>query len=240
MAPVNDAASLFNVNGMVAVITGGGSGLGVYAARALDANGAKAVYIVGRREETLQKAAATGKNGTIRPLVGDVTDPESLKKVVATIEKEEGFVNLLFANAGVLKQAHGGVLQDALGDKKEPPTIEEFSKAYLDSNPADFTDTMHVNCTGVFYSTVAFLPLLKKGTEKRNIPQDSQVIVTVSEQSSRMKLENPEIHDNAEQSVTCCIHALSLTSAPYAHSPPSPASPAASQPASPIPPPRPP
>jgi len=180
MAPVNDAASLFNVNGMVAVITGGGSGLGVYAARALDANGAKAVYIVGRREETLQKAAATGKNGTIRPLVGDVTDPESLKKVVATIEREEGFVNLLFANAGVLKQAHGGVLQDALGDKKEPPTIEEFSKAYLDSNPADFTDTMHVNCTGVFYSTVAFLPLLKKGTEKRNIPQDSQVIVTSS------------------------------------------------------------
>ena len=39
----NDAQNLFSVNGMVAVITGGGSGLGLYAARALDANGAKKV-----------------------------------------------------------------------------------------------------------------------------------------------------------------------------------------------------
>jgi NAD(P)-dependent dehydrogenase (short-subunit alcohol dehydrogenase family) len=45
MPPTNKATDLFNVNGLVAVITGGGSGLGLYAARALDANGAKAVYI---------------------------------------------------------------------------------------------------------------------------------------------------------------------------------------------------
>lgn len=42
--PTNKATDLFNVNGLVAVITGGGSGLGLYAARALDANGAKAGY----------------------------------------------------------------------------------------------------------------------------------------------------------------------------------------------------
>jgi NAD(P)-dependent dehydrogenase (short-subunit alcohol dehydrogenase family) len=47
MPPKNNVQNLFNVNGLVAVITGGGSGLGLYAARALDANGAKAVYIVG-------------------------------------------------------------------------------------------------------------------------------------------------------------------------------------------------
>ena len=45
----NKIEDLFNVKGLVAVTTGGGSGLGLYAARALDANGAKAVYIVGRR-----------------------------------------------------------------------------------------------------------------------------------------------------------------------------------------------
>jgi NAD(P)-dependent dehydrogenase (short-subunit alcohol dehydrogenase family) len=44
MSPTNKATDLFNVQGLVAVITGGGSGLGLYAARALDANGAKAVY----------------------------------------------------------------------------------------------------------------------------------------------------------------------------------------------------
>ena len=39
----NSIQDLFNVRGLVAVITGGGSGLGLYAARALDANGAKSV-----------------------------------------------------------------------------------------------------------------------------------------------------------------------------------------------------
>nr|POE53241.1 hypothetical protein CFP56_28465 [Quercus suber] len=52
----NLAADLFHVRGVVAVITGGGSGLGLYAARALDANGARAVYIIGRRESILAAA----------------------------------------------------------------------------------------------------------------------------------------------------------------------------------------
>ncbi|KAI9155645.1 Short-chain dehydrogenase/reductase SAT3 [Paramyrothecium foliicola] len=54
---------------MVAVITGGGSGLGLCAARVLDANGAKAVYIVGRRQNTLDDAAKTAFNGKIIPIV---------------------------------------------------------------------------------------------------------------------------------------------------------------------------
>ncbi|KAG5956687.1 hypothetical protein E4U58_006465 [Claviceps cyperi] len=47
------AASLFSVKGLVAVITGGGSGLGAITAHALVANGAKAVYILGRKKEAL-------------------------------------------------------------------------------------------------------------------------------------------------------------------------------------------
>ena len=95
----NTIQDLFNVNGLVAVVTGGGSGLGLYAARALDANGAK-VYIVGRREETLKKAAATGVNGNIIPIQGDVTDKSSLLTIADRIRKEQGYVNFLFANAG--------------------------------------------------------------------------------------------------------------------------------------------
>ena len=51
-----DAASLFGVKGLVAVITGGGTGIGLMMAKALEFNGAK-VYIIGRRLETLQTAA---------------------------------------------------------------------------------------------------------------------------------------------------------------------------------------
>ncbi|KAJ3560677.1 hypothetical protein NPX13_g9220 [Xylaria arbuscula] len=53
-----DTQSLFDVKGLVVVITGGGSGLGLMAAQALEANGA-IVYIIGRRKESLEKAAAT-------------------------------------------------------------------------------------------------------------------------------------------------------------------------------------
>lgn len=63
---------------------------------ALDANGAKAVYIVGRREEVLKQAASTAVNGNIIPLQGDVTNQESLSKVVEQVRQKEGFVNLLF------------------------------------------------------------------------------------------------------------------------------------------------
>lgn len=53
-----DAASLFNVNGMVAIITGGSSGIGVTWAHALDQNGAAKVFILGRRENKLKEVAA--------------------------------------------------------------------------------------------------------------------------------------------------------------------------------------
>lgn len=52
------ASNLFNVEGVVAVITGGGTGIGWMMAKALAENGAERVYIVGRRESVLQEAAA--------------------------------------------------------------------------------------------------------------------------------------------------------------------------------------
>lgn len=85
----NKIQDLFNVQGLVAVVTGGGSGLGSYAARALDANGAKAVYIVGRRENALQEAAKTAVNGSIKVIVGDVSDKSSLIKIVEQVRQEQ-------------------------------------------------------------------------------------------------------------------------------------------------------
>ncbi|KAJ4293620.1 hypothetical protein N0V90_008904 [Kalmusia sp. IMI 367209] len=173
MAPTNKVQDLFNVNGLVAVVTGGGSGLGLYAARALDANGAKAVYIVGRREETLQEAAKTAVNGTLKPIVGDVTDKQSLQKIAEQIRQEEGYINLLFANAGISGPRHAR-------DTPDKPTVKEFQDAVFGPDPNDFTKTLHVNTTAVFYTAIAFLDLLDAGNKKRNVPQDSQILVTSS------------------------------------------------------------
>ena len=56
MASALDNSIIFDVNGLIAVITGGGTGLGLMMAKALEANGAK-VYILGRRQEALNEAA---------------------------------------------------------------------------------------------------------------------------------------------------------------------------------------
>lgn len=174
----NTANALFNVNGLIAVVTGGGSGLGLYAARALDANGAKAVYIVGRRESTLQAAASTAVNGTLIPLVGDVTDKSSLQALADRVRRDHGQINLLFANAGVMgPKAADSVPTLAAGGK---PGVKELQKGLWEPEMEAFSQAAHVNCTGVFYTAVAFLDLLEEGNWRRNVPQDSQVLVTSS------------------------------------------------------------
>lgn len=110
------AASLFNLQGQVAVgaslapplhartssrslesVTGGGTGLGIMAARALAANGMR-VYITGRRKEVLDKAVdesgAFESGGSIVALQMDVTDRESILSGVKAIEQKEEFISL--------------------------------------------------------------------------------------------------------------------------------------------------
>jgi NAD(P)-dependent dehydrogenase (short-subunit alcohol dehydrogenase family) len=207
MSPTNKAADLFNVQGLVAVITGGGSGLGLYAARALDANGAKAVYIVGRREETLKEAAKTAVNGTIKPIVGDVTDKESLKNVADQVKKEQGYINLLFANAGVSGPKHAALLKEGHEDGSKP-SVAEFQKAMFEPNVDDFTFAAHVNNTAVFYTAVAFLDLLDAGNKQRNLPQDSQIIVTSSIAGFSRQLASSFAYSSSKAAVTHLVKML--------------------------------
>ncbi|KAF8862263.1 NAD(P)-binding protein [Acephala macrosclerotiorum] len=167
------APNLFNVDGLVAVITGGGSGIGLMMARALALNGAHKVYIVGRRKEILEKAAASVTTNNIIPLVGDVTSKEALSSIVSTITSETGYINLLIANSGTL------------GPQKSIPitatsTIADFQEAYGQTSFSDFAKTFELNTVAVWYTVVAFLGLLDEGNKKGNVVQKSQVIATSS------------------------------------------------------------
>lgn len=67
------SSKLFDVSNVTAVVTGGGTGIGLMITQALVANGAK-VYITSRREETLKKTEELHdhENGKIVPIVADV------------------------------------------------------------------------------------------------------------------------------------------------------------------------
>src|SRR5271154_2886070 len=91
--------SAFDLTGQTALITGGGTGLGLGMARCLVASGAK-VVLVGRRKEELEKACAEiGANAF--PLVGDVTKLEPAPALVDKAEKLAGPISILINNAGV-------------------------------------------------------------------------------------------------------------------------------------------
>ena len=84
MAPSNNPelqmGQIFDVKDKVALVTGGGSGIGLMITQTLAVNGAK-VYIVGRTEEKLEKVVeAHGQNiaGQIIPIVGDVSTKDGV------------------------------------------------------------------------------------------------------------------------------------------------------------------
>ncbi len=90
------------LEGKVAVITGGNSGIGLATAKRFVDEGAY-VFITARRQTELDKAASLiGKNVTV--IQGDVTKPEDLDRLVATVRAEKAVVDIVLSNAGLTEQ----------------------------------------------------------------------------------------------------------------------------------------
>ncbi|KAK2004240.1 short-chain dehydrogenase/reductase [Colletotrichum falcatum] len=166
-----NAADLFSVKGLIAVVTGGGTGIGLMIAQGLEANGAT-VYIIGRRKETLEKAASTAKHGNIRIIQGDITQKKDLERAVSQIKEAHGYVNVVVANSGISGPALMGMPPN--------PTIAQYRDYVFGWDQKEFTETFAVNTTGVFFTVAAFLELLDEGNKRGNFKQRSQVIATSS------------------------------------------------------------
>lgn len=90
-----------NSGGKVAIVTGGGSGIGKAAALALLADGWR-VAIAGRRQEALDQVVAESKAAArVLAVPTDVTDPASVEALFGVTVKAWGRVDLLFNNAGI-------------------------------------------------------------------------------------------------------------------------------------------
>jgi len=103
------------LDGKVALITGGSSGIGLETARLFAAEGAF-VFVTGRRETEL-KAAEAAIGARVRGIRGDIADLGDLDRLFQKISAERARIDILFANAGLGEFAPLGGITEAHFDK---------------------------------------------------------------------------------------------------------------------------
>jgi len=177
---------MYDLSGRVALVTGGGTGIGLMCAQGLAACGAK-VYITGRRLDVLEKVSDTWDKqigGEILPLQMDVTNKESILKVKAYIEAKEGKLHVLVNNAGQL-----GTTSPFLNDKEAPEnkTAESLGTALFNCQSFEnWRSHFSVNLSSIFFVTTAFLGLLAKGSD--DIPGYWSSVINITSISGIIKL----------------------------------------------------
>ena len=98
------------LDGKIALVTGGNSGIGLATAKQFVDEGAY-VFITGRREQELDSALRKiGKNVTA--IQGDVSSVSDLDRLFAQIKQEKGRLDIVFANAGVARYATLGSITE--------------------------------------------------------------------------------------------------------------------------------
>jgi NAD(P)-dependent dehydrogenase (short-subunit alcohol dehydrogenase family) len=126
------------LNGKVAVITGGTSGIGLATAKKFAEEGAH-VFVTGRRQSELDKAKALiGKNVTT--VRGDASRLEDLDQLYRVVKESKGILDIVFANAGFV----------------EHQTIDVVT-------PEHFDKTFNINVRGLLFTVQKALPLMKNG-----------------------------------------------------------------------------
>ncbi len=126
------------LEGKIALVTGGNSGIGLATAKQFANEGAY-VFITGRREPELAAAVKEiGRNVT--GVQGDVSNLDDLDRLFAQIKREKGKLDIVFANAGVAKYAPFGTI-----------TEEHYDSIF------------GINVKGLLFTVQKALPLLPDG-----------------------------------------------------------------------------
>jgi len=126
------------LEGKVAVITGGSSGIGLATAKLFALAGAK-IAVTGRTQKSVDEAAKELGTGAI-VLRSDVSKPSELATLFETVKRKFGSIDVLFANAGIAKFA----------------PVEQTSEEFYD-------EVFDINTKGVFFTIQKALPYLNDG-----------------------------------------------------------------------------
>ncbi|MGI0052142.1 MAG: SDR family NAD(P)-dependent oxidoreductase [Nitrososphaeraceae archaeon] len=126
------------LEGKIAVITGGNSGIGLATAKRFVSEGAN-VFIFGRRQNEIDAGVSEiGKN--VIGIQGDVSNLADLDRLFAIVKDQKGHLDILFANAGIAQFA-------PLGEISE----EHFDKI------------LRINVKGLLFTVQKALPILEDG-----------------------------------------------------------------------------
>jgi NAD(P)-dependent dehydrogenase (short-subunit alcohol dehydrogenase family) len=127
------------LEGKIALITGGNSGIGLATAKEFVKEGAY-VFITGRRDPELA-AAVKGIGRNVTGVQGDVSNLGDLDRLFAQIKQERGKLDIVFANAGVARYASLGKITEELYDS-----------------------IFDINVKGLLFTVQKALPLLPDGS----------------------------------------------------------------------------
>ncbi|PGH18386.1 hypothetical protein AJ79_00453 [Helicocarpus griseus UAMH5409] len=176
--------TLFDVKGFVAVVTGGGTGIGLMAAQGLAANGAR-VYIVGRRKEALDQAIkkySGSVSGELRGIQADITNPKDVENLAKELEsKEPKGVNILVNNAGVTLETE----QKEQASNVDYTNAESVQKFLFGQGRQCWEQTLSTDLTSQHYVTASLLPALNTG--RQHVTGHSSSVINISSISGTTK-----------------------------------------------------
>ncbi|MFZ9030406.1 MAG: SDR family oxidoreductase [Robiginitalea sp.] len=130
------------LEGKVAVITGGNSGIGFATAKELKSQGAT-IIITGRNLERVQSAA---QELGVKGIVADVSNLAAIDSLVKQVKNEFGKADILFVNAGIFQPAPVGKISEEMFDHQ-----------------------MGINFKGAVFTTEKFIPILNDGASIINL-----------------------------------------------------------------------
>jgi NAD(P)-dependent dehydrogenase (short-subunit alcohol dehydrogenase family) len=126
------------LEGRVAVVTGGNSGIGLATAKRFQQEGAK-VAISGRSKKTLNEAVGTIGNGVLA-IQADVTQLEDLDRLYTEVSQTLGKIDVLFVNA----------------------SVGQFSPL-AETSENEYDEIFDINMKGAYFTIQKALPLLNDG-----------------------------------------------------------------------------
>jgi NAD(P)-dependent dehydrogenase (short-subunit alcohol dehydrogenase family) len=155
---------LFNVRGLVTLVTGGASGIGYACAEVMADNGA-VVTILDRDEAAIPPAVEKLKRGGAQAFgeAADVTDKASLARAFDAVAARHGRIDVVFANAGI---SGGPGFLNPEGKREASRAIENLSEELWDR-------VIATNLSSVFKTIQVAVPHLKKNGGGRIIVTSS-------------------------------------------------------------------